>query len=359
MKSSHKRENMFDVMCSFESLLSAYKRAVCAGRYKEEVLVFGYNLEANIISLRNNLLSGNYKHGNYREFIINDSKKRHIKAATFRDRIVHNAIHHAIEPLFDRTFISDSYACRKGKGTHKALSLVKKWVHKSQYSYVLSCDVSSYFASIDHAVLMRILFCKIKDTKVSEICKNIIESSGYREGRGIPIGNLTSQLFANIYLDVFDRFIKKNFSAVGYIRYMDDFLIFGNSKKELNEIKGLVGEFLYKYLFLILHPSKATVFPVSLGVSFLGYNIFKTHITLRKSTVNRFIKRVKKFKDNQNSTSVTQEEILNNEVKFGEGVASWLVYAKQASSYGLITCINKQNNFLGYSVKKKEYHFVI
>lgn len=255
---------MFETMCSYKSLLAAYSRARCAGRYKEEVLRFGYALEANVISLHNDLMNSSYTHGSYREFIVNDSKKRHIKAATFRDRVVHNALYYTIEPLFDRTFIADSYACRKGKGTHNAVARVTRWTHKKQYAYVLSCDISSYFASINHDILLSLLKKKIQDKKILHLCELIIQSSG-SNGKGIPIGNLTSQLFANMYLDVLDRYIKQMFPSVGYIRYMDDFLIFHNDIQILHAIKKDIEIFLQNKLLLTLHPRKAVVSSVGGG----------------------------------------------------------------------------------------------
>jgi len=202
--------NLFNKIYSFENLHLAYLKASRCKRYRDNVLEFSYNLEGNLLKLQKELLNQTYQHGKYREFIVKDLKKRHIKAAPFRDRVVHHALCNIIEPIFDKGFICDSYACRKDKGTHKAIkktqiflrsiSDVKAKKALLEDTYCLQCDISKYFASIDHKILLNLIKKKIADKKVLWLIQGILDSSYDNEpGKGIPIGNLTSQLFANIY----------------------------------------------------------------------------------------------------------------------------------------------------------------
>lgn len=273
-------------------------------------------------------MSGRYRHGSYREFIIEDAKKRHIKAASFRDRIVHHALCAALEPVFERRFIGDSYACRSGKGTHAALRRLEVWLRRGDDRYVLSCDVSKYFASIDHARLMSVVISRVSDLRLVSLCRIVVESIEDAPGRGIPIGNLTSQLLANVYLDVLDRHVKRVLGTRRYIRYMDDFLIFGTDAASLHETKAHITEFLGSRLGLTLHPKKANVFPTAVGVSFLGYRVFRYHRLLRKSTVARFARRVRKY------TSLLAPSDTTSEAFFA-GLQSWSAYADDAASRGL------------------------
>ena len=195
-------------------------------------------------------------------------------------------------------------------------------------SYCLQCDVSKYFDSTDHQILFSLLRKKIADQKVLWLIKIIVESSNKESGRGIPIGNLTSQLFANVYLNELDQFAKHQLRIKYYIRYMDDFLILANSKKEIHRIKKQIQEFLWNELKLELHSKKANVFPVEKGMDFLGYQIFENYRLLRKSTVKRFIKRTKFYQKRLNRGLMTQE-------KFNQSLQSWLAYASFGNSYQL------------------------
>jgi hypothetical protein len=242
-----------------------------------------------------------YRHGGYREFVVIDSKKRTIKAAPFRDRVVHHALCNIIEPILDRSFIFDSYACRVGKGTHRAVLRLERFIRALRGPrgldqqpplrvYCLKCDVAQYFASINHVALLRILERRIRDPEVRWLIREIIGS----HATGIPIGNLTSQLFANVYLNELDHYVKRVLRVRFYLRYMDDFLILGRDKRELHELKELIRTFLRDQLALTLHPKKAEVFPIDQGIDFLGYVIIGNRRLLRRSTVRRFLKRQKR-----------------------------------------------------------------
>jgi len=343
--------NLFNEICSFENLHLAYLKAKRCKRYRGYVLGFSYKLESNLLKLQKELLSQTYQHGKYREFIVKDLKKRHIKAAPFRDRIVHHSLCNIIEPIFDKAFIFDSYACRQEKGTHKAIKRVQTFLRSIFDSnvgkgvlkdiYCLQCDISKYFASIDQEILFKLIKRKIVDPKVLWLVQEILNSSyDERQGKGIPIGNLTSQIFANIYLNELDRFIKHGLKIKYYLRYMDDFLIFGFEKKEFHQIKERIKEFLNNILKLKLHPKKINVFPVKTvrysessnkagkGIDFLGYRIFENYRLLRKSSVKRFIKRTKVYQEKLDKGLMTKE-------KFNNSLQSWVAYAEFGNSWRL------------------------
>lgn len=347
---------MFDEICSFQNLHLAYLKARKCKRYRNEILKFGFNLEENLLKLQEELLSKSYRHGGYRKFIVCDAKKRHIKAAPFRDRVVHHALCNIIEPIFDRGFIYDTYACRREKGTHKAIKRLGKFIKSANTTlkekkinllvpkiYCLQCDISKYFDSINHEILLKIIEKKITEKDTLWLIREILSSScEKKQGTGIPIGNLTSQLFANVYLNELDQFAKHALKTRYYIRYMDDFLVLDLDKKKLHKIKKQMREFLKEKLKLKLHPKKANVFPISKGIDFLGYQIFGDYRLLRKSTVKRFIKRTKSYQKRLIKRLISQE-------KFDNSLQSWLVYAKRANSWRL-----RKNLCLKLSLSKFE-----
>lgn len=328
-----KHKNLFDKICSLKNLHSAYLKARKCKRYRSNTLEFSYRLEDNLLKIQQELQGQTYCHGNYREFVVRDLKKRRIKAPPFSDRVIHHALCNVINGLFDRGFIFDSYACRKKKGTHKAIKRLERFLKLSAKPcgegvtspkiFCLKCDVSKYFENINHEVLLRMIKKKIADKKALWLIKKILDSSEEKPGTGIPIGNLTSQLFANIYLNKLDQFAKHKLRAKYYIRYMDDFLVLGFDKKELHRVKEGIREFLRNKLNLELHPKKANIFPVEKGVDFLGYQIFGTHRLLRKSTVRRFVKRIKTRRKPQS-------------------LQSWAAYARFGNSWRLRKKLSKR-----------------
>ena len=325
--------NLFEKVSSFENLYLAYLKARKCKRYKLEILKFSYNLEENLLSLEEELLNQTYQHGGYREFVVSDSKKRLIRAAPFRDRVVHHALCNIIESIFDKGFIYDSYACRKGKGTHKAVKRLEEFIRvllaKSKGEiYCLKCDISKYFETIDHEILFALFKKKIADPKVLWLLKEILESSENLSSTGIPIGNLTSQLFANIYLNELDQFMKHCLRVRYYLRYMDDFIVLGFDKKNFHQIKKEIREFVENKLKLKMHPKKFNISLVGEGIDFLGYRIFGNYRLLRKSTVKRFIKRTKVYQKKLSESLMTEE-------KFTDSLRSWLDYAEYANSWRL------------------------
>lgn len=335
-----KRHNhLFERLISFENLHLAARKAQKSKRFKKHVLTFNSNLEANLVYLQNSLADKTYYPGKYRKFTIYEPKMRQISAAPYIDRVVHHALCNVIEPIFEQTFIENSFANRKGKGTHKAVQLFREYAHKNQY--VLKCDIKKYFPSIDHEILKSIIRRKIKDKNVLWLVDQIIDNSNqqadthyyftednlftpYERKKGIPIGNLTSQFFANIYLSKLDHFVKENLRQKYFIRYVDDFVIFSNDKEELIEIKMRIIDFL-ESLRLKLHEKKAYVCPTSHGVKFLGYKIYPNRIELITNNIHRFKRRIKLYKMHWKLGKIEF-------IKIRQSIASWSGYTKHCSS---------------------------
>jgi retron-type reverse transcriptase len=293
---SHRWERIID----FENLYRAFREASTGKRYRWESLKFKNNLEENLIVLQNQLEWDRYKPEPYRQFIIKEPKRRLISAPTFRDRVVHHALCQIIEPIFENRMVYETFACRCGKGTHAAVHHIQKCARKAQRKwgsyYVLKCDIKSFFPSVDHDVLREIIGRHISDKKTMNLIGVIIRSyeSPYQDGKGIPIGALTSQLGANIVLMPFDHWIKEDNHAEFYVRYMDDFIILHNDKPYLWKLLSKIESYLHDNLKLNLNP-KTGIFPAKQGIDFCGYRIWPSHIKPRKSTIKRAKKRLRKM----------------------------------------------------------------
>jgi len=288
---------MYRRLCSWDNLQLAYRKASKGKRGQPNVAAFEHRLEDNLLRLQAELLAFHYTPGAYHSFYIHEPKRRLISAAPFRDRVVHHALCNLIEPVFERSFITDSYANRVGKGTHRALDRSQELAR--HYRYVLQCDVRQFFPSIDHAILRGILASKINDSGVLWLIDRILESGvgilseSYQmvyfseddlfaalRPRGLPIGNLTSQFWANVYLNPFDHFVKRGLRCRGYIRYVDDMLLFDNDIDKLWVWKEMIQERLAR-LRLIIHPG-AHPRPVSEGFPFLGFVIYPQRRRLKR-----------------------------------------------------------------------------
>ena len=256
-------------------------------RKRKDVAGFQLNLMDNILELHNDLKNKTYKHGGYTSFKINDPKPRHIHKASVRDRLVHHAIHRILYPYFDKKFIYDSYSCRKGKGTHKAINRFDAFARKvskndTKTCWVLKCDIKKFFASIDHQILKSILAKYIKDKDILWLLNQVIDSFNSPKNpnsliyhisytnKGLPLGNLTSQLLVNIYMNEFDQYVKHKLKAKCYIRYADDFVILSQSKTKLENYLQCIGIKLRKDLKLEIHPNKIFIKTIASGVDFLG-----------------------------------------------------------------------------------------
>jgi RNA-directed DNA polymerase len=283
-----------------ENLLEAWKEFARGKRSKRDVQEFEQRLMTNIISLHNDLISKRYAHSEYHAFSISDPKRRDIHKAQVRDRLLHHALYRVLYPFFDRVFTSHAYSCRKEKGTHKAMLMFGRFFrtvsrNDTQTVWVLKCDVRKFFASIDHAVLRKILARYVSDQDILELFDRVIGSfCSTREGVGLPLGNLTSQLLVNVYMNEFDQYVKHRLRAKHYIRYADDFVLMHEDREVLEEWLVQIGYFLRDNLKLDLHPNKVSIKTFSSGVDFLGWVHFSDYKVLRTATKKRMLKRLEK-----------------------------------------------------------------
>ncbi len=283
---------MFEEAVSLNNLCAAWEEFIQGKRKKKDVQEFMLHLSDEIHSLHDDLSEGVYKHGEYQHFKINDPKPRDIHKATVRDRLLHHAIHCQLYPIFDRAFIADSYSCRKGKGLHRALDRFIIFARKisknnTKTCWILKCDVKKFFASIDHEILLNLLSKRAADTKLLDLLYGIISSFENETGRGLPLGNLTSQLFANIYLNELDQYFKHKLRMKYYLRYADDFVILSDNQDDLIRLLPKIEEFLQINLKLKLHPDKVIIKTLASGIDFLGWIHFSHHRVLRTKTRRR------------------------------------------------------------------------
>ena len=298
----------YDEVISLENLLEAWKEFKRGKSKKEGVQRFELRLMEHILALRADLGNRTYRHGPYTHFRIADPKPRNIHKASVRDRLLHHALYRKLSPFFDRIFIFDSYSCRVGKGTHKAIARFREFGKTASFSHtktclVLKCDIRKFFANIDHDILFSILARYIPDIDILNLLKHIVGSfttpplsffpskEGERK-KGLPLGNLTSQLFVNIYMNEFDQFVKHTLKARYYIRYADDFVIFSQDKVYFSALIPLIRRFLSEKLRLDLHPDKMSIKTIASGVDFLGWVHFPDHRVLRVSTKRRMFRRL-------------------------------------------------------------------
>jgi len=304
----------FDSIISTENLLISWREFLNGKRNRRDVVEFSMNLMDNIFSLHNDLEKKIYSHSKYEAFKINDPKPRDIHKATIRDRLLHHALYRILYPYFDTKFIHDSYSCRINKGTHKAIQRFKYFIGKvsknnTKQCFVLKCDIKKFFASIDHEILKNILRKYIQDTDTLKLLSNIIDSFE----KGLPLGNLTSQLLVNIYMNEFDQYVKHKLKVKYYIRYADDFVILSEDKKYLENILVEMQDFLCKNLKLTMHPNKVFIKTIYSGVDFLGWVHFTRHRVLRTATKNRM------FRNLQKNTSENAKASYVGMLKWGNG----------------------------------------
>lgn len=309
-------------MVSIESLLNAWDEFKKGKKEKIDVQIFERHLEDNLFRLHHDLINKKYKHGKYIGFYIRDPKLRHIHKAEVRDRVVHRLIFQCLNPIFEQSFIADSYSCRKEKGTHKAVKRFQVFTRKVEQThgrcFVLKCDVKKFFPTLDHQILFEIIARRIKDNDVLWLVKNVIDSfssefSNETEGeKGAPIGNLTSQLFANIYMNEFDQFAKHKLKVKYYIRYTDDFVIIHHDKNYLINIKDEVSGFLEEKLKLALHPGKVELRKYHQGIDFLGYVTLPKARILRTKTKNRIFKKMKLRANQFKEEKIEEESVLQS-----------------------------------------------
>ncbi len=286
----------YDTIISVENLLEAWREFIRGKRGRKDVQVFQMSLMDNILSLHTDLQNDNYRHGLYEAFTISDPKPRNIHKATVRDRLLHHAIYRRLYPLYDDLFVHDSFSCRNHKGTHKALDRFTAMARSVSFNHtktvwVLKCDVRKFFASIDHEILFSILAKRITDRRTSGLLQEIVGSfNSGQTGKGLPLGNLTSQLLVNMYLNEFDQYVKRDLKVKHYIRYADDFVLLSRDRNELVKTLLYMIVFLRSKLTLELHPDKVSLATFASGIDFLGWVHFPHQRVLRTTTKRRMIR---------------------------------------------------------------------
>ncbi len=336
-------KNSFNNKLTFMNLYKAYLRARMNKPSRAEIFLYEIDLETNLTNLLNNLKKGTYKLGKYRSFTIYEPKKRLIKSLPFVDRIVHQwIVEEFIKPFFVPRFINTNCACIEGRGTHFAVFKVQEYMRKmkviSNDYYILKCDIKKYFYSIDKGILFNIIAKKIKDKKLLKLIEVLIYDDD--NDVGIPIGNYTSQYFANIYLGELDNYIKYKLRIKYIVRYMDDFVILVKNKEEAKRYYGLIQQFLRDNLKLELNP-KSNYYPSKMGVNFCGYRIFETHRILREKSKKKVKKKIKGW----------NKEFLKNKMLFNKIVLSWnswLAHSSHANSYKLQKKLYNRIIFKGF-----------
>ena len=360
-------DNAWETICSYPSLLKAHENARKGKRYRAEVLGFTARLEDYLLQIRDRLLEGSYELGPYRKLWVSIPKKRLVMALPYMDRIVQWAIYQYINPIFDKTMIEDSYACRIGKGSHKAVDRLQYWIRqdsrKPKPYYYLKLDISKYFYRVDHGKLIEILSKRIKDKKLMEFLETVIDDPEEKFGLplgmkaedvpfedwlqdvGMPIGNLTSQLFANIYLNELDQFCKHTLKIHQYIRYMDDVVILADPKEKLHEYRRQIEKYLNEELFLNLN-DKTAIRPITVPVEFVGHKITPTKKTLRKSSVKRIKKEIKIFSYSYASGRMSKEQFIRR-IAAVNGI---MVHADTGNLKGKLQKIFKEQSIKARSV---------
>lgn len=333
--------NAYSELCSYDNFLLAFNRARKGKSSKPYVIEFQKDLKNNLLQLRSDLLFHSYRPESLKTFVIRDPKARVISKSSFRDRIVHHALCNIIQPIFEKRFIHDSYANQKGKGTLAAIDRFEHFKMKVSRNlsrlkddrgvkgYILKADVRKFFDTVGHNVLLKIISKTIKDRKIMWLIELILSNhSSGENNKGMPLGNLTSQFFANVYLNELDQFAKHEMKAEYYIRYVDDFIIMHRSREVLKFCKAAIESFLATSLSLHLHPGKSRIFPVYNGTDFLGVKIFPFHKSIRKRNIRIFKGKLNSLHMKYSSGSIGYDNIYNC-------IEGWCAYSKNTDSYNL------------------------
>jgi hypothetical protein len=319
---------LFEPIARFDNLLLAAHKAARGKRDKPAVARFEFHLEQELFVLQDDLQNLSYQPGTFFTFEVHDPKRRRICAAPFRDRVTHHAICNVLEPVFEQRLIFDSYACRPGKGNHAAIARAQQFARR--YPYFLKCDIRKYFESVDHAVLEALLARLFKEAPLLTLLNRIIAHAppGAAPGKGLPIGNLTSQHFANQYLGQLDHYLKERLGVKGYVRYMDDLLLFADDKPTLHQWLADSRQFLRETLRLELKEAATCLAPVSEGIPFLGFRIYPGVIRLQPRTLRRFRRQVRGRERAYQAGRLDLEELVTT-------VASLFAHVAQADTLSL------------------------
>ena len=322
--------NNYQDIIEMENLLEAWREFVVGKKDRKDVEEFQRHLMSNIISLHTELKNKTYKHSLYEAFNISDPKPRNIHKAKVRDRLLHHALYRKLYPFFDKTFIADSYSCRVGKGTHKAMDRFRYFSNKvsknnTKTVWVLKCDIRKFFASIDQEILLKILNNYIYDKDIMSVLTEIIQSFYSTEkGKGLPLGNLTSQLLVNIYMNEFDQFVKHKLKAKYYIRYADDFVFLSQDKAWLENAILKISDFLCIKLKLTLHPNKLFLKTLASGVDILGWVHFPKHRVLRTATKRKMFRKLKESDKEETVQSYLEMLSHGNAIKLKNKILNLL-----------------------------------
>ncbi len=324
----------YENIIGIDNIFQAWSEFVKGKKKKKDVQEFSFRLEDNLFELHKRLKNKTYRHGGYQDFYVQDPKRRHIHKACVSDRIVHHLLYKYLYSIFDKTFIYDSYSCRLEKGTHKAVRRLEKFTRKVSSNYTRPCwalklDIKKFFTSVDHEILLRLLKEKIKDKNILRLLEHVITSYTSEDGigSGIPLGNLTSQIFANIYLNELDQFVKNNLKIKYYLRYADDFIILSENKDSIASYIDISYKFLNERLKLKLHPDKIILRELSWGIDFLGYIVLPHYSLVRTKTKRRIVKKL--------------NERINNE-NFNQSLQSYLGHLSHANSHKFLEKIKRR-----------------
>lgn len=334
--------NLYPQIIDFSNLLAAARQAQKGKRFRQPVLEFNDNLESNLLQLHDELESKNHRPGDYRTFEIFEPKRRLISAAPYRDRVVHHALCNLIVPIFNRTFIATSYANRVGFGSHRALQKFVGYARSSRY--ILQCDIRKYFPSIDLQILKSQIRRKIKCRDTLWLVDLIIDNSNFQEPnldyfpgddlltplqrpKGLPIGNLTSQFFANVYLNGFDHFVKEALNVKKYLRYVDDFALFGENRSFFIDCRQAIEAYLAQ-LRLKIHPIKSQLFQTRYGASFLGFRVFPDRIRVRNHNLQRGRERLRELDAGYASGRLSAEAVC-------QSLQSWVAHLQHGDTWRL------------------------
>lgn len=334
--------NLYSQITPFENLLVAAKQAQRGKRYRDPVLVFNHHLEQELFQLQAELQTKTYQPGDYRTFEIYEPKRRVISAAPYRDRVVHHALCNIIAPIFDRTFIATSYANRKGYGSHRALRQFVSYARSSRY--VLQCDIRKYFPSIDIAILKKLIRRKLKCQDTLWLIDRILDTPSLGEipidyfpgdslltplerPKGLPIGNLTSQFLANVYLNSFDRYIKETLAVSKYVRYVDDFALFSDDRDFLHHCRGQIEDFLVT-LRLKIHPIKSQLTQACQGANFVGFRVLPDRIRVRNHNLQTGRRRIKRLQSDVASDRISEQSVT-------QSLQSWNAHLAHGNTWRL------------------------
>jgi len=344
--------NLWPQILAWDNLILAARKAQKGKRFRENVLEFNYNLEPNLLQLQAELNDKTYTPGDYKTFNIDDPKPRLISAAPYRDRVIHHALCNIIVPLIERSFIADTYANRLGYGSHRALRRFTQFARSSRY--ILQCDIRRYFPTIDHEILKTEIRRKIKCKDTLWLIDTIVDSSNPQEPvidyfsgdnlltpilrrKGLPIGNLTSQFFANVYLNRFDHFIQEDLKCRKYLRYVDDFALFSDDRDFLVDARGKIEDYL-ETLRLKIHPIKSQLFETLYGANFVGFRVLPDRIRVRSDNLRRARRRLKRMQSDYERTILPVE-------KLQQQLQAWQAHLSHGDTYNLRNCIFKTYDF--------------